>query len=132
MVSRVLIPDYGSSTTQPFPTAGRPTRKRFGSLPGRKADRQRDRQIADIVNEHDGRWWNGSSLWKSDPLLSAICADLDRAQITVPSSWPEGRTPQLFEHGVDAESWYEALDLGFKQLVVDQIRYHLRRCLRTL
>lgn len=119
------------SKTQILPTPD-PTRKRFGSLPGRKADRERNRKIADIVNEHDGRWWNGSSQWKREPLLSRICSDLDEAHIAVPSSWLEGRTPQLLEFGVDADSWHEAVDLGFRQLVIDKIRYHLRRCLKTV
>jgi len=107
-----------------------PTRKRFGSLSGRKADRQRNRDIANIVNVYDDRWWFGSKLWKSE--LGRICTDLDRAQIAVPPSWTEGRTQQLLQFGVDARSWCEALDLGFRQLVIDQIRYHLQRCLRKL
>jgi len=118
-------------TVQADPTNG-PTRKRFGSLPGRKANRQRNRDIADIINQYDDRWWDGSALWKREPSLSIICAHLDREEILVPPSWPEGKTPQLLEHGVDANSWHEALDLGFRQLVIDQLRYHLRRCLRTL
>ena len=89
-------------------------------------------RIANIIVKYDGRWWNGSSLWTREPLLSTICADLDQAQIAVPSGWPQGRTPQLLAYGVDAKNWQEALDLGFKQLVIGQIRYHLRQCLRTV
>ncbi len=74
---------------------------------------------------------NGSDYVAGVEDLNGGPFELDRAQTAVPPSWPEGRTPQLLEYG-DANSWHEALDLGFKQLVIYQIRYHLRRCLRTL
>src|ERR1700681_2528712 len=96
---------------------------------GRKANLERNQTIAVIVGRYDGRWWNGSSFWK--PSLSSICADLDRAQIAVPSSWLRGRTLALVSSRVDVRGWEEALDLGFTKLIVDEIRYRLGRILRT-
>jgi hypothetical protein len=104
--------------------------KRFRKR-GRKANPDRSRSIANVVSQHDRRWSNGSTLWKSDFLLTHICRELDRANVLVPANWPAGRSPSLFLHGVDAGRWEEALDMGFKALVTNQLRYHLSRCLHT-
>jgi hypothetical protein len=103
-----------------------PARKRFGR-PGRKANTDRSRSIANVVGQHDRRWMKGSNLWKSEFSLRNICRDLDRANIEVPKKWLEGRTPSLLWNGVDIRNWEEALDMGFKQLVNRQLRYHLGR-----
>jgi hypothetical protein len=104
---------------------------RFGSRPGPNADLDRNRRIANIVGQHDGRWWNRSPLWKREPSLSLICAELDQANIAVPSNWREGRTRSLSRLGLDLRGWTDALDLGFRTLVIDQIAYNLGRILRT-
>jgi hypothetical protein len=96
------------SNAQSDPNLGT-TRKRFDK-PGRMADRQRSREIADIVNQYDDRWWNGSVQWKSELSLRNICRDLDNADILVPANWPEGRTPSFLQYSVDAASWQEALE----------------------
>ena len=103
---------------------------RFGFRKKRKADLDRSRKIANIVYRHDGRWWNGSRAWKREPSLSCICAGLDHAEIPIPSSWRQGRTPALSRIGLDLRGWADALDLGYRRLAVGVIDYHLERLLR--
>jgi len=108
----------------------RVTRQRFGSRPGPKPDVNCNRKIADIVGLCDPRWRDGSRLWRQKSSLKQICADLYIAKVRAPASWLEGRTLALSKIGLDARTWEEALNMGFHRLVIDQLRYHLGRCLR--
>jgi hypothetical protein len=92
-----------NSSAQLFLTP-RLSSKRIGSR-GRKTDRDRNRKIANIVGLYDADWWNGSKLWRQESSLRHICADLDQAEIPVPSNWLWGRTPGLSRIGVDLRSW---------------------------
>jgi hypothetical protein len=106
---RAWYPDLWShrievnSSAQLFLTPGLSS-KRIGSR-GRKTDRDRNRKIANIVGLYDADWWNGSKLWRQESSLRHICADLDQAEIPVPSNWLWGRTPGLSRIGVDLRSW---------------------------
>jgi hypothetical protein len=72
---------------------------------------------------------NGFRRWGKDSTLKGICTDLDVAEIDVPESWRTGATPSLNE--VKVKSWTDALDLGYKKLVIDQIRYSLAVVLKV-
>jgi hypothetical protein len=97
-------------------------RKR-GRHRGFAADVKRHNSIADIVVRHHPTWEKGSADWKKDSTLKGICTDLDAADIDIPDNWRTGTTPSLNE--VKLKSWSDALDLGYKKLVIDQIRYSL-------
>jgi hypothetical protein len=90
---------------------------------GFEADLKRHNSIADIAERHDPRWGHGSGHWRQDSILMAICTDFDGAEIDVPDSWRTAATPSL--NGVKLKSRSDALELGYKKLVIDQIRHSL-------
>ena len=89
---------------------------------GFEADAARHSAIGESVGRH-ANWKGGSKNWRSDFLLKSICADLDQTKIDIPKNWRTGRTPSL--KGVRLRSWVDALELGYKKLIADQIRYSL-------
>jgi hypothetical protein len=113
---------------------------------GFQADMQRHVAIAEIVTKHAKHWEGGSALWARDLVLQKICIDLDQAEIDIPLNWKNGKpapkgkkqlgTRHLRQHNaagrtasadtVKLKSWSDALALGYKRSVVDQIRYSLR------
>ena len=117
-----------------------------GRRHGFQADTQRHLAIAEIVSKHAKHWEAGSTLWARDSALKSICTDLDQAEIDIPLNWKNGkpspkskkqsRTSHLPQHNaagtrashdtVKLKGWSDALALGYKRSVVDQIRYSLR------
>jgi hypothetical protein len=91
---------------------------------GFEADTERHNTIAAIVGRHDAHWRNGSRAWCRHSTLKEICIDLDQAEIEVPESWRTGKTPSL--KGVKLKGWCDAVELGYKKHVVDQVRYSLK------
>ena len=96
---------------------------------GFEPDVERHTSISEIVARHDGGWRNGSKAWRSSALLKEICADLDQAEIDVPRGWRTGKTRCL--GGIKVPSWSDAINLGYKKLVVDQIQYSLDMASRS-
>ncbi len=114
-----------------------------GRRHGFQADTQRHLASAEIVSKHAKHWEAGSTLWARDSALKSICTDLDQAEIDIPLIWKNGKpspkgkkqssTSHLPQAGTRAshdtvklKGWSDALALGYKRSVVDQIRYSLR------
>lgn len=89
---------------------------------GFRANTGRHNAIAQVVEQHCAGWRTGSRSWANDSLLR-ICADLDQSEIDIPPNWRIGKGTTL--NGIKLTSWGEALELGYKKLVTDQIRYSL-------
>jgi hypothetical protein len=81
-------------------------------------------KIATVVNRHAPNWRVGSNAYRNETLLEEICRDLDEAGVDIPKSWKNGLTPSL--KGVKVRNWQEALELGTKKLVADQINTSLK------
>jgi hypothetical protein len=117
-----------------------------GRRHGFPADMQRHLAIAEIVSRYAKHWEAaGPKRWARDPALKSICTDLDQAEIEIPQNWANGkpspkgkkqsRTGGLLPHNaagtratpdiVKLKGWSDAIALGYKRLVVDQIRYSL-------
>src|SRR6266566_2809604 len=97
----------------------RPAARRHGY----EAEVQRHQTIAEAVGRHYPGWRKGSSGWGQDSVLQRICKDLDGSGVGVPETWRSGKTASL--NGIRVRDWSEALDLGYKKLVRDAIRYAL-------
>ena len=114
--------------------SNRPTpfnRNRFVARLSRKAYQERNRKIADVVAQYNPGWSHRPAIWKREAVLTQICIDLDQSNIDVPSSWREGLTPSLFRMGLDLRGWSDALDLGYKHLVIAQIQRCLSRTIEA-
>ena len=89
--------------------------------------------IAETIGRYDARWKEGSTGWCNDSNLVRICADLDKGEIQIPAPWKKGTTGSL--NGLPLKDWTDALDLGYKKLITDQLRYSLKmaaaRCRAT-
>jgi len=90
---------------------------------GFEAEMDRHNSIASIVGRHDSYWENGSTRWRNDSNLKSICTDLDQSEIDIPKNWKTAKTPSLT--GLRLKGWGDALELGCKKLITDQIRYSL-------
>jgi hypothetical protein len=75
---------------------------------GFKANAVRHEAIADVVERHDGRWRNGSKVWRQDSILESICTELDQAEIDIIEQWRKGKTPSL--NGITLKNWRDALE----------------------
>jgi hypothetical protein len=84
----------------------------------------RHNAIAAIVGRYDTLWKHGSAVWRHDSTLKSICSDLDREEIDIPGSWKAGKTLSL--KNIKLKGWHDALELGFKKLVMDQLKYSLQ------
>jgi hypothetical protein len=93
---------------------------------GFEADMRGHNAIAKAVSRHDPRWRMGSKAWRA--ALEGICKDLDSEGIDIPGQWKTGTTLSL--KSTELKSWFDALDLGFKKLVIDRIRYSLKMVLK--
>ena len=113
-------------TEQPI-TEGRGNAAR-GRQHGFKADTDRHNTVADIVGQRYAPWRSGSTGWRKDSVLKSICADLDRHEIAIPETWRTGKTKSLKD--VRVTGWGDALDLGYKKLITDHIRYSLGMALK--
>jgi hypothetical protein len=96
-----------------------PAARRYGF----EANMHRHKAIAGIVGRHDSNWENGSRGWRADSTLKGICTDLDHREIDIPENWKTAKTPSLTR--VPLKGWADALELGYKKLITDQIRYSL-------
>jgi len=96
---------------------------------GYMANMARHHAIVESIGRQDPHIKNNSKRWRMDSALKNICIDLDHDEMDVPSNWSAGRTPSLGE--VKLAGWCEALELGSKKLVADQLSYSLRMVFRT-
>ena len=81
------------------------------------------------MEKYDGHSQSGSTFWSNDAILKLICSDLDQAEIDIPKGWRIGETVSL--GGVKLTNWSDALTLGYKKLVVDNVRYRLKMARRN-
>jgi hypothetical protein len=100
--------------------------KGVGRQHGFKADMGRHSLIAGIVERHCPGWRNGFRAWRKDSILRSICNTLDEQEVEIPQGWRTGHTPSIREKDIKVTGWCDALDLGFKKLVVDHILYSLK------
>lgn len=103
---------------------------------GFEANMDRHKAIAEIVTRHAPTWRQGSNEWKRRDVLPSICTDLDNAAsldeaglYEIPEPWREGgKTAAL--GGARANGWSDALQLGSRKLVTDQINTSLKMVLK--
>jgi len=79
--------------------------------------------IVEIVERHAPNWRTDSRAYCKDSIVESICTDLDTAEIAIIDNWRLGKTRSL--DGSRLKNWCDALDIGSKKLVTDQIRTSL-------
>jgi hypothetical protein len=95
---------------------------------GSKTRHDHHRRITEIVAKYARQSRPVSfAAWPLKRNLREICTELDELQIPIPRNWKEGRTESLRRLGLHLNGWSDALDLGYKHLVIRQIRYSIAR-----
>jgi hypothetical protein len=92
---------------------------------GFEPDMDRHQKIAAVVERHAPGWRMDSGVYRKQAALEKICLDLDAAEVDIPKSWKSGGTPAL--NGLKVRNWEEALELGTRKLVADQLRTSLNK-----
>jgi hypothetical protein len=90
---------------------------------GFAADMARHEKIAAVMDRHAPGCRIRSTAYRNQTVLEKICRNLDEVGVDIPKSWKNGRPPSLA--GVKVRNWEEALELGSKKLVADQLRTSL-------